>query len=220
MRTIFYFQAIIKEQQVAFNSFLMLLGLVVLLLTSCGQNSQEKEMIAEAVSSITSVVVSKEKLTLNATLGLYYYQNKPFTGVLEATYENGVVSERAVYVDGKRNGARKKWFSDGLLSFEATYVDGKQDGTSKTWWHNGNLRSISQHVAGVLEGIQEQWYKTGEKFNRRTLVNGKEEGLQKAWRKNGKLFNNYEAKNGRIFGLKRSGLCYELQKEIVQTKEL
>ncbi|AXG71838.1 hypothetical protein KORDIASMS9_04096 [Kordia sp. SMS9] len=220
MRIIYYFQAIIKGQQVAFNSFLRLLGLVVLLLTSCGQNSQEKEMIAEAVSSNTSVVVSKEKLTLNATLGLYYYQNKPFTGVLEATYENGVVSERTIYVAGKRNGVRKKWFLDGLLSFEATYVAGKQHGISKTWWRNGNLRSISNHSDGVVHGVQEQWYITGEKFKRLTIVNGKAAGLQQAWRKNGKLFNNYEAKNGRIFGLKRSGLCYELQKEIVQTKEL
>ncbi|MFK7749990.1 MAG: toxin-antitoxin system YwqK family antitoxin, partial [Kordia sp.] len=67
--------------------------------------------------------------------------------------------------------------------------------------------------------VQEQWYKTGEKFKRINIVNGKEEGLQQAWRKNGKLFNNYEAKNGRFFGLKRSGLCYELQNEVVQTKE-
>jgi len=217
MRIISYFQAIIRAQPATFNSFLMLLGIVVLLLTSCEQKSQENRTITEESTSITSVVVSKTDLTLKPELGLYFYEEQPFTGISEVKYENGVISEREIYVQGKRNGLREKWFPDGMLSFQANYVNGVQDGTSKTWWRNGNLRSISQHTHGVVDGIQEQWYKSGEKFKRQTIVNGKEEGLQQAWRKNGKLFNNYEAKNGRFFGLRKAGLCYELQNEMVQT---
>ncbi|WP_235982802.1 toxin-antitoxin system YwqK family antitoxin [Kordia aestuariivivens] len=217
MSTISYFQEIIKEQRTIYNNVVFLFGMV-LLLTSCEQKPQEEAVITESVSLNTSVVIAKNSLELKPNLGLMFYQNQPFTGTSESKYPNGVVSETVQYLKGKRNGVRKKWFQDGLLSFESNYIEGKQHGTSKTWWSNGNLRSISNHKNGVVNGIQEQWYKSGEKFKQFTIVNGKEEGLQKAWRKNGKIFNNYEAKNGRIFGLKRSGLCYELESEIVQTK--
>lgn len=217
MNIIFYSQEIIKEQRITYSNLVWSLG-IILLLASCEQKSQEVGMTTENTSPKFSGVISKNSLTLKPTLGLVFYQNEPFTGISESTYPNGVISETIQYLNGKRNGERKKWFQDGLLSFEASYINGKQHGSSKTWWSNGNLRSISNHTNGVVNGIQEQWYKSGEKFKQLTIVNGKEEGLQKAWRKNGKIFNNYEAKNGRIFGLKRSGLCYELEGEIVQTK--
>ena len=118
---------------------------MLFLLTSCQQKSQEKEVIAEVIAPKASVVVSKDSLMLKPNLGLFYYKNEPFTGVLEAKYENGVVSERTHYLNGKRNGLRKKWFKDGLLSFQSTYVEGKQHGISKTWWSNGKLRSVSNH---------------------------------------------------------------------------
>jgi antitoxin component YwqK of YwqJK toxin-antitoxin module len=217
MRIISYFQEIIKEQQITYSNFSVFLGMIFLLV-SCQQKSQGKEIVTEVMSQNTSVVVSKNSLTLKPNLGLFYYKDEPFTGISELKYANGIVAETIQYVKGKRNGLRKKWFQNGLLSFESNYVLGKQHGTSKTWWVNGNLRSTSNHINGTVHGIQEQWYITGEKFKQLNIVNGKEEGLQQAWLKNGKLFNNYEAKNGRFFGLKRSGLCYELQNEIVQTK--
>ena len=217
MHIISYFQETIKEQQITYSSWGFFLAMIFSL-SSCQEISQQPATISEVISPNTSVVVSKSSLTLKPTLGLVYDDNDPFTGTSEQKYTNGVVSETIQYLKGKKNGVRKKWFQDGLLSFEANYVNGKQHGTSKTWWNNGNLRSISNHTNGAVNGIQKQWYTSGEKFKQLTIVNGKEEGLQKAWRKNGKIFNNYEAKNGRIFGLKRSGLCYELESEIVQTK--
>ncbi|WP_430409050.1 toxin-antitoxin system YwqK family antitoxin [Kordia sp.] len=217
MRIISYFQGIIKEQRITYSSLVWFFGMI-LLLVSCQQKSQEKEIIAEVTPQMTSVVVLKDALVLKPTIGLVYFQNQPFTGISKEKYANGIVAETIEYVLGKKNGVRRKWFQTGLLSFKANYIDGKQHGTSKTWWRNGNVRSVTNHANGIVNGMQEQWYITGEKFKQLTIVNGKEEGLQKAWRKNGKLFNNYEAKNGRIFGLKRSGLCYELQNEIVQTK--
>ncbi|QHI38866.1 hypothetical protein IMCC3317_42660 [Kordia antarctica] len=217
MNIIFYFQEIIKEQRITYSNFISFFG-IILLLVSCQNKSQKVGTITEDISQKSSVVVSKDSLALKPTQGLVFYKNEPFTGISELKYANGIVAETIQYIKGKRNGVRKKWFPAGLLSYESNYVEGKQHGISKTWWNNGNLRSISNHIDGVVNGLQEQWYISGEKFKELTIVNGKEEGLQKAWRKNGKLFNNYEAKNGRYFGLKRSGLCYELQSEIVQTK--
>lgn len=218
MLIISYFQGIIKELRITSNRCFRVIAMVFLLV-SCQLHTQKKvETVVEINSSLISTIVSKDSLTLKPTLGLVFYKDQPFTGISEEKYVNGVVVETIQYVKGKKDGERKKWFQTGLLSFEAVYVEGKQHGISKTWWSNGNLRSISNYTYGIVNGVQEQWYKTGEKFKRLSIVNGQEEGLQQAWRKNGKLFNNYEAKNGRFFGLKRSGLCYELQNEVVQTK--
>lgn len=163
--------------------------------------------------------VSSERLVLNPNEGIVYFDNLPFTGTSIATYTNGNPSETIEYVNGKRDGYRKKWFEDGNLSYEAQYVSNKLDGTARSWWSNGALRSESFISEGKLNGTQKQWYSSGQLFKELNIVNGKEQGLQRALRENGKIYINYEAKNGRIFGLKRSSLCYELNEEKIVFNE-
>ena len=184
---------------------LLIIGFIVLSSCSKANNKQPKNL-----------TVFKKKTELRKNVGLVFYNDTLFTGTTEIYYPNGNKAETIDYLNGKRNGAYKKWFSTGVLSYHSNYKNGKQQGITKSWWINGNLRSKTNHDNGVLNGVQKQWYKSGEKFKELNIVNGQEKGIQRTWRKNGKLYNNYEAKNGRIFGLKRANLCYELKNEDVQ----
>lgn len=160
--------------------------------------------------------INRTDLKLHAELGLFLYQEKPFTGtaLTHSAHNTLVVSES--FENGRRHGQLKKWYSDGTLSYSASYQNGKLNGPGNSWWRSGQMRSAFNFVEGVVHGKQTQWYKSGAKFKEINLVQGKEQGLQKAWRENGKIYNNYEARNGRIFGLKRSQLCFELDEEKVQ----
>lgn len=166
-----------------------------------------------------SILISSDSIILKANQGLFYYQNKPFTGTSISYYPNGNPATKIQFLNGKKEGLYQKFYPNKGISFEANYKNGRQNGTIKTWWKDGILRSEANKKNGVVEGLQTQWYASGAKFKEMNYVNGKEEGLQKAWRENGKIYNNYEAKNGRIFGLKRASLCYELEDEIVQFED-
>jgi len=161
--------------------------------------------------------IAKEELELHPAAGLFFFQNKPYTGQVYSTYPNGQLAEERTFLNGQIHGLSMKWFADGSLSFKSEYVHGLRHGKTTSWWKNGQKRSISQFVEGIPNGEQWQWYQNGNKFKRIQLVQGKQEGLQQSWRDNGKLYNNYEAKNGRIFGLKRANLCYELSDENIQS---
>jgi antitoxin component YwqK of YwqJK toxin-antitoxin module len=186
-----------------------------LFLASCSfnQDTLEDQKPANFYSVDT---VLENTVHLNPNLGLVFYKDEPFTGVVITPYPNNQIEKSIHYLRGKKNGAYSKWYLDGQISYAANYFDGKKTGLSQTWWKNGQLRSQNNFDIGKAHGTQKQWYKSGALFKQLNYTHGKEEGMQKAWRENGKIYNNYEAKNGRFFGLKRATLCYELEDEIVQ----
>lgn len=170
------------------------------------------------IKASTVTIVDAGQLDLHANEAKVYWEGRPFSGTSLVHYSNGQVAEEIAYVDGKRDGYRRKYFEDGTLSYESNYKTNRLNGTVKTWWRNGALRSEGTFENGIAEGVQQQWYTDGQLFKELHLSGGKEEGLQRAWRNNGKLYVNYEAKNGRIFGLKRASLCFELSEENIITE--
>ena len=203
-----------------FAEKLFLSLLTVFLLTGCQAKMPSPKHFSNPLSVLVNEpVVPRDSLKLQQNLGLVLYRGAPFTGVASSCYHNGQLAETMVYIKGKKNGSRKKWFQTGLLSYQAFYQSNRLHGEVKSWWSNGNLRSSSNFQHGVAHGIQKQWYTHGQLFKEMHLNNGQEEGIQRAWRENGKLFANYQAKNGRTYGLKRANLCYELSNENILSNE-
>ncbi len=161
----------------------------------------------------TPIVIDKAATTLAREQGVRVYRGKPFTGKIVTRHPSGQIATSENYINGKRNGALKKWFDNGVLGFESYYSRGKLHGLTKSWWPNGNQRSKLIYKDGVVHGTSLHWYKSGERFKQMHYVNGSPEGIQQAWRPNGKLYSNYEYKNGRVFGLKKSNLCFGLEDE-------
>lgn len=184
---------------------------LILLSTFACNNINSKEFGQNKLDSIDI-----KKLILKPELGLYFYNNEPFTGIALSYYPTQKMASAISMLKGKKHGLYKKWFDDGNISFWSEYKNGKRHGTTKTWWRNKVLRSELSYQNGVANGTQLQWYKSGVMFKKIQLVDGKEKGLQQSWRENGKIYNNYEAKDGKIYGLKRSKLCFELKDQEIQ----
>ena len=160
------------------------------------------------------LVVDQSEISINSK-GERAYNNRPYTGQVVAYSASGQVIRIDHFVNGRREGAAKRWFADGLLSYEVNYVAGVREGVEKSWWFNGNPRSETHFVNGKAEGEAWSWYRSGQKFKRFNYTAGKPTGLQQGWRRNGTLFTNFEYKNGRIYGLRKSNTCVGLEDETI-----
>jgi hypothetical protein len=207
MNTLSYFQAITKVRLVSLTSFLMVVSCLCSL-HGCGQRG-------ETLKTIPSTEIAKEVLVLRSELGRWDYDGKPFNGFSVRYHDNGQLSEKIGFYEGKKEGVAKKWYANGQLRSQLHYQSNKLHGDQETWWPSGEIPTTSTMVLGVVNGDQKNWYPSGQLSRVSRFTNGKQEGLQQAWRENGKLYANYEAKNGRVFGLKRSNSCYGLEDENV-----
>jgi len=168
--------------------------------------------------NIKNVEVLKNSLVLDGNKGIWYYNNKPYSGYSVKYHKNDTLMERIGFYKGKKQGVAKSWFRNGVLRMESHYEQNKLVGSYKAWWNNKVLALESHYESGKLQGVQKRWHYTGVLAKKRNLEQGKENGMQQAWLKNGKMYVNYEAKNGRIFGMRRANSCYQLENEVVVAK--
>jgi antitoxin component YwqK of YwqJK toxin-antitoxin module len=203
-----FFREIIREHRVVLTSiFLVLLSTI-----GCNQN--------DYIKIIPDTQVNKKEVILHPNEGKWYYKNQPFSGFSVMYHENGVLAERVGYYNGKKEGLAEKRYPNGCFQKTSTYTENRLMGMVKSWWPNGIICSESNYIDGKKHGIQKRWYANGQLSRQATNYHGKEGGLHQAWLENGKIYANYEVKNGRIFGLKRSNLCYQLNDENIQYKNL
>jgi antitoxin component YwqK of YwqJK toxin-antitoxin module len=205
--TSFFLETIREHQAVLTSLFLVLLCVV-----GCNQNDH--------IKIIPDTQVHKKEVILHPNEGKWYYKNQPFSGFVVIYHKNGVLAKRVGYYNGKKEGLAQKWFPEGSLLKTSTFTENKLTGKVRSWWLNGTINTESNYIDGKKHGIQKKWYANGQLSRQTTSHHGKEEGLQQAWLDNGKIYANYEVKNGRIFGLKRSNLCYQLNDENIQYKNL
>ncbi len=127
--------------------------------------------------------------------------SRKLTGVQEAYYDNGQISRRKFYKDGKREDVSEYWHENGQLASRSTYKAGKLDGLYEEWYDNGQLGYRSTYKAGRLDGLYEEWHKNGRLRARRTYKAGKIDGLSERWHENGQLRMRSPYRAGLIDGL-------------------
>lgn len=127
--------------------------------------------------------------------------SRKLTGVQEAYYDNGQISRRKFYKDGKREDVSEYWHENGQLASRSTYKAGKLDGLYEEWYDNGQLGYRSTYKAGRLDGLYEEWHKNGRLRARRPYKAGKIDGLSERWHENGQLRMRSPYRAGLIDGL-------------------
>jgi antitoxin component YwqK of YwqJK toxin-antitoxin module len=71
---------------------------------------------------------------------LWYFEEKPFTGVAVKKWPNGQKWGEFTYKDGKEHDLWTRWYENGQKKGEYTLKDGKQHGLETWWWDNGQKR--------------------------------------------------------------------------------
>ena len=66
---------------------------------------------------------------------------RPFTGIVEASFDNGQLEIELNYVDGLPSGIQRRWFSSGQLKEEWNSIRGQGSAWSRKWYESGAMMS-------------------------------------------------------------------------------
>jgi|TARA_B110000902_G_scaffold125559_1_gene146538 antitoxin component YwqK of YwqJK toxin-antitoxin module len=131
--------------------------------------------------------------------GIQYEVNSqtPFTGIVVDYYENGQLSSKGNYKDGKKDGLWEYFDENGQLRFKSNYKDGKEDGLQESYYENGQLWTKVNGKDGKEDGLYEKYHENGQLRIKGNLKDGKLDGLTERYDENGQLKDKICFKNGK-----------------------
>lgn len=94
--------------------------------------------------------VPERDLRYNDREGIYYYGDRPFTGVAFNSYPDGSPMSETRYEDGLFHGPSFVWWRSGQLEAETSYHFGGAHGRSRMWHANGQLAEEEEHEYAIL----------------------------------------------------------------------
>ncbi len=128
-------------------------------------------------------------------------RSRRLTGVQQAYYDNGQISNRKFYKDGLPEGMGYSWYRDGQLAGRCSYKRGKPEGVGVSFYDNGKLEERATFKAGKREGVSERWHLNGQLSERCSYKDGLAEGVRESWYPSGQLASRREYKDDRFNGL-------------------
>ena len=188
---------------------------ILFLVSACQSAKQDKPSVEEKKTAFVSVPDRTVRFTDTALLlnnGVWFYQQKPFTGFIETYYASGGLKSRQSFYNGKDEGLAISYYEDGSKDASRFYHNGEKDSINQGWWPNGNPRFEYHFKNGVYEGDFKEWYQSGKPLKHIVYHEGKEQS-GKGWRENGKVYMSFVVKDGRLYGLVNPNLCYSLKNE-------
>ena len=137
---------------------------------------------------------------------LLAYLDKPLTGFLRESYDDGSIKHLSRYVDGERVGAYK-WYPGGERAFVKIYRTGKRHTEHVDWWPNGEVKYSRVFVNGIQQGEAIASYRDGTIETRFNYVDGKQRGRQQLWNSDGSVRANFVMTATRRYGLIGEKVC-------------
>ena len=75
----------------------------------------------------------------NAGGPVYQYKRKPFSGIIQAFFENGNLMDEAEFTDGHIGGVQREYYKNGQMKSEYFKYFAKPEGDWRGWDEQGNL---------------------------------------------------------------------------------
>mgnify|MGYP001068377437 CR=1 FL=1 len=96
--------------------------------------------------------------------GIKYEVNSqtPFTGIGMIYHENGQLSQKGNYKDGKRVGLFEFYHENGQLKAMGIWKDGKREGLYVSFYENGQLLGKGNFKDGEFDGLWEIYHENGQ----------------------------------------------------------
>ena len=134
--------------------------------------------------------------------GLWYekFTSVPFTGSVYAEYAGGKRVKNGEIVNGLREGPWEKYWENGQLSVKISYKEGKPDGVPEIYSENGQIKSKSNYQDSERDDPWEIYDLEGQFKSEGTH----DDGPFEEYYKNGKLFKKYFVKDGNMKDLMKS----------------
>jgi len=155
----------------------------VVVLVGCAKDPKveaPKVVVPKPAVEAPKVVVDWEKLKDRDDL--WYFEEKPFTGVALKKHENGQKERETTFRDGKRDGLLTDWRKNGQKDRETTVKDGVPVAVT-VWKPNSEKCPDTNFVNG--NGIICYYHDNGQKKEETTFKDGRYDGLRTKWHENG-----------------------------------
>jgi len=104
-------------------------------------------------SCTKSIDGKKEKSNIDVRKEITHYKDNPFTGEIFENYENGQLSYKENFKDGKKDGLSESYYENGQLRHKNNFKHGKHiDGLCEIYNENGQLVYKTNHKDGEQNG--------------------------------------------------------------------
>lgn len=128
--------------------------------------------------------------------GVYKYykkgEDKPFTGILYATYPSGKILSRQEFVDGVGQGTWINYYENGNFKEVGTYEQNKVEGAIKKYYENGQLKSEGTYREWRIRVGEWKYYSTKGELTK-TVNHGKKGDFRdvESYYKNGDISKSF-----------------------------
>jgi antitoxin component YwqK of YwqJK toxin-antitoxin module len=129
-------------------------------------------------------------------LKLLKKSNLPLTGFLLDHNNDGGLSSKQYFINGRQEGKELYYYKDGSLQREANYKNGLENGTARGWHENGRKSYERQFMNGNQDGKQVVWYENGQINEISNYKNGLRVGWQRTYFENGEVLFEVNLVNG------------------------
>lgn len=189
-------------------------SICVVVVSACHNSNSHPS--GDLFQSHPSIIPPIEVLSVDTALhminGVWFYQQKPFSGTIKTYFTSGALKSTQSFYDGKDEGLLTSYYEHGTKDSERYYHNGEKDSINQGWWPNGKHRFEYHFKNGIYEGDFKEWYVSGKPLKHIIYHAGKEQS-GKGWRENGKMYMSFVVKDGRLYGLINPNLCYSLKNE-------
>ena len=171
-----------------------------------------KRLLTVTIFLFASLLYSQTKYDINNLIdkdGLKYAPNddKPYTGRVFDSYDNGQKMLNGRYRKGLMNGHWMYYYENGQIRFQGRFINGDgsypddypdslkylpfggRNGKWTTWYENRQKLYKGTYKDGERNGLQTWWYENGQKGYEGTFKDAKSNGQYTRWYKSGvKMF--------------------------------
>ncbi len=189
---------------------------IIFCLTGCDHITHQEIHATVSTGKIQPVIPNVIVLSTDSALhlinGIWFYQQKFFSGTIKTYFPSGQLKAQQSFYNGKDEGLLTTYYENGNKDSRRFYHDGEKDSINEGWWINGNRRFEYHFHNGIYEGDFKEWYASGKPLKHIIYHDGKEQS-GKGWRENGKVYMSFVTRDGRLYGLVNPNLCYSLKNE-------
>ena len=143
-----------------------------------------------------------EEDQLKETSGdVYFYEGKPYTGLVVKTHPNKKRAESYSLKNGKLNGDWKGWDEEGNLVGQAEYRNGKIHGKFLQLRKAGGREFELNYLNGIENGAFRRWFDDGKLWVDENYLAGKLDGISTTYFPDGKIQVSAEYRAGKRHGM-------------------
>lgn len=199
------------------NSLSLKFSIGILIFCFClACNDKIESTIESPVLNGIHLKIENWKPGLIRSEDLYYYQDLPFSGVLE-NHSSGVRSV-VTLSEGLLEGSVEEWYSNGSKRTEKKFENGYENGLQKGWHKNSKLSYTYTSANGIRVDSYKEYYPNGNVQVIASYDNGYEY-KKKIYDADGNILVNYEIRDGRYYGLLGSSSCISNLKNYGNTND-